>query len=772
MHPILGITGSRSLLAFSHFKLDKRVVDAMLSPAPSPGPQLPGAWPASSPRPPAQSLHLEHVLEFQQRLVNQMDKTEIPSTPSFSRSVSAPDSCMAPADSLDSELTRVRTDTSMSLATDSSLSTTYTSHSSPERCVTSKYSPVFTTKYTSVQSPRPTRIPRPSNSPPIRSAVPAESQIETDIFSYNSPSPPSRTTNTTAAQISPSASPSVSRRSKPPVSPIVFASPASSSFPRFSNSQYSPHRRSYSHDYNSSTSPETSYGSEYYDRHMLHPSPSPSPSPMSGRPNLASSVATRTPSIEISAAPMLTSLSLPASPETTMSLDDDPIVPISPRLSPVDCQSSPWNLSLSPGSPVLSNVPDLSLSSPVVESNTVDGHVVSFPSPSTSASPVESSLSSPALASISELDYIGNTSAAEYANAVVSSAWGPAIPVGLLSTEDGVNAVPHLEQSDPAVQRQELPQSSAASASPRHRDAKPNSVLGKMKKLTDKFKQLLWSKPKAHTRNDASHLDVNSSTMGNFARYMTATDILDIQSPASAAQVYNGLLPDSLTDAGDIPLPIPPPPGLPIPRYRTRSNLSSRTYVTSLAGTRAYDNTRQTTPTIRIHPPNSSSHPAIANERIPSKSPSPDLTIHSRPKTLAEIKSKRRLSLSVLPSFSRASSPTPPMNVVTSNRDRARPASALAFYQQPSQPPSIVATTEADNNMTRERLEIPVFCASHSSGPAAVSGAGRSDFASTVHPSDHNRTTDSVRKKRQRFSLSTLSSFSGHREGGSWGRNA
>ncbi|KAJ6575176.1 hypothetical protein B0H19DRAFT_631052 [Mycena capillaripes] len=72
---------------------------------PSPGPALPGAWP--SPRPVVDSLHLEHVLDFQQRLVSQMDKSEIPSSTSFAASVSA-DSAITPADSLDSNLTRFR----------------------------------------------------------------------------------------------------------------------------------------------------------------------------------------------------------------------------------------------------------------------------------------------------------------------------------------------------------------------------------------------------------------------------------------------------------------------------------------------------------------------------------------------------------------------------------------------------------------------------------------------------------------------------------------
>ncbi|KAJ6519881.1 hypothetical protein C8R45DRAFT_1066415 [Mycena sanguinolenta] len=548
----------------------------MMSPATSPDPALPGAWPVSPSRPAIDLLHLEHVLEFQQRLVSQMDsdKFETPSSTTFTASISA-DSAIAPADSLDSELTRVRTDTSTSIAT--SASTTYTSRSSPERLVMAKLPPLtFRTRYSAVAD-SPTRIPRPTNSRSpsdhIRSRTRSSSQ---NFFTPESPSPRSQHSRVLVPETSPSSSLGVARPSNPPVSPIVFASPASSAFQRFSNSQSSPNNRSSLYDYSSSPSWETSYGSEYDDRHMLLPSPSPSSSPVSSRANLAvrpSSVANRTPSIEINAAaPMLTSGSLPASPETSISIGIDPIVTRSPRLSPIDGDTSPWSLSLSPVSPVLSDVPDLSLSSPVA-GNVVDGHLVSFPSPSSSQ--FQPPLPSPVLGSISESEDVGNTSAAEYAAVIMSSAWAPdgpslapMVPAELLSCQNEAGAAMIALDAENALAFEEeglLACSQTVHATESARNTKTSGVFGKMKKIGDRFKKLLRGKSKVVYGSAGVNVDVNVrrvASPGNVLLPEALPDVIDIHGDTSAAHVYNNLLPNHATDDSHLPLPLPPPPGL------------------------------------------------------------------------------------------------------------------------------------------------------------------------------------------------------------------
>ncbi|KAJ7254057.1 hypothetical protein B0H12DRAFT_569773 [Mycena haematopus] len=760
----------------------------MMSPAPSPGPALPGAWPI--PHPPVDPLRLEHVLDFQQRLVSQMDQSEIPSSTSFTASVSA-DSAIAPADSLDSELTRFRTDTSTSIAT--SVSTTYTSRSSPERLVTAKLPPLaFGAKYSAVEDDYPTRIPRPTNSVRFTSDHTRSQSQRQNFFTSESPSPRSQNSCVPVPETSPSSSLGAARPSSPPVSPIVFASPTSS-LPRFSNSQSSPHNRSSSYAGSSSPSWETSYGSEY-DRHMLVPSPSPSPSPISSRANLAlrpSSIANRTPSIEINAAvPLLTSLSLPASPETSMSLDTDPIVTRSPRLSPLVGDTCPWTLSLSPASPVLSNAPDLSLSSPVAD-NVVDGHLVSLSSPSSSQS--QSPLPSPALGSIFESEDVGNTSAAEYAAAIMSSAWAsegpslaPVIPLEFLSGENEVGSVVmalDAEQSRNALTFEEeglLAYSQNARSPTSPQETRTSGVFGKMKKIGDKFKKLLRGKSKGARDDVGVNVNVHVGRAASPTSLLfpeALPDVIDIQSHTSAAQVYDSLLPNHGTDDSHLQLPLPPPPGLAVRKNKNRPVLSSQSYSSSLARVRMNDNTpRQNTPTIRIHPPSSSSRIATSNDdNVAPKLPSPDLTIHSRPKTLAEIKSKRRLSLSVLPNFTRVSSSIPPVNVITSNRHRTRPASALAFYPRPPPLSSLGADAQTDSNVpTSQRLEVPRSMSSGLTIAPAISGIVYSETApaSMALTSDNSHVTaDATKKKNRRFSLSALSMFAGHRDEDSWGRN-
>ncbi|KAJ7631034.1 hypothetical protein FB45DRAFT_917254 [Roridomyces roridus] len=707
---------------------------------PSPGAsQIPGAWPSSShrrsttcptPRPVIDSLHL--VRDFQQRLVSQMDQSVIPYSGSSS-------SAIGPVDSLDSDLTRFRTDTSTSMITVSSFCSAlqrYNSIQDTSFCTTPER-PVLQfaskTKYSAVENSFPTRIPRPTRVHSPRDSC-------QNVFGPDSP--PSRhpvpVFDTSASSISLDCNSNGS-----PVSPIIFSSPTSSTFPRFP-SKFHPSPATRSLSYNSSPSWETSYGSEYNDRHMLDPSPSPSPSPITGRPSLAPRMSTtnRTPSIEINAAvPMLTSLSLPASPENSMSLELD-LVSRSPRLSPIDGNTSPWSLSLSPVSPVLSVVPDLSLS-PLA-----DEHVVSFPS----SSPFESPLPSPVL------DEVANTSAADYAAAVMSSAWasdGPSmsqvIPQGLvlpdIDSEDEVLPNPEAPM-DATADEIEPPAPLAYRESVEYipariqQEGKRQGVIGKMKKFGDRVKRLLRGKPKAAGGVNID-VDVRVGSLTASPLPDDLPDVIDIQSPHAAtaqAQAYNNLLPNH-DNSSHVPLPLPPPPGLLIRKTKTRPILSSH-----------MEQSGQTAPAIRICPPG-----------VASKAPSPDLAIHSRPKTLAEIKSKRRLSLSTLTSFTRSPSP---INVVTSsNNHRARPASALAFY---SRPHTTSNHRGEGNDANPNLLAVPASTSRQTVPDSVIPNTTR---PISMRPSTSTLPRDSqdaTKKKNRRFSFSALSSFAA----GTWEDNS
>jgi hypothetical protein len=425
----------------------------------------------------------------------------------------------------------------------------------------------------------------------------------------------------------------------------------------------------------------------------------------------------------------------------------------------------------------------------------VDGHVLSFPSPSSSSSPFLSQLPSPVLDGVSE--FVGDTSAAEYAAAIMSSAWasdGPSmaqvIPPALLSTENETS--PDAEQSDIglALEEDDLPEPLAYldnAHSPSRQEAKMGGVLRKMKRISDKFRKLLRGKSKVVRDNGGVNIDVDVRRVGGRRNSPLAdalSDVIDIHT--SAAQVYDSLLPNHSTDT-HLPLPLPPPPGLVVSfhysflperlaqpllqvrRSRTRPILSSQTYSSSLTRSRTNDNpTEQNTPMIRIRPPSSSSHVTNSNNNVAAKTPSPDLTIHSRPKTLAEIKSKRRLSLSALSNFTRSTSPTPPVNVVTTNRHRTRPTSALAFYPRPPPLSNLRAAVQTDSSATtNHRSEVP-----RSSRPATatVYGTVRSDCipppapapsASMALSSGNHLMADAIKKKNRRFSLSAISNSLG-----------
>ncbi|KAF7320365.1 Aspartate aminotransferase [Mycena kentingensis (nom. inval.)] len=676
------------------------MADESPSPA-SPDPALPGAWstphrrwssypsPRSSPRPD----RLENVLEFQRRLVHQMDS--LPSS----------DNTLATGSSQESELTRA--DESKSLVADTTACSSLDLISIP--------------KATFTRDEYPTRIPRHAD---------LSRRLRAKDAGLDSPSPPTRFQQT----LSPSSSFSLST----PVSPMIFSSPASSSLPRL-KVKSSPLRHSSSYEYESSPSWDTSYGSEYDDRGMLNQSRShsPSPLPMARRQNLAPrlSVATRTPSIEIAPAPMLTALSLPASPETSLDVEPDVVIR-APRLTPVDDdETSPWTASLS--SPAFSTIPEISLS-PAATCD--DQDIMFLPSPdSESASPFVTStdivhlpLSPPSTIPDIESEAEAESSAAAYATAVVSSAWsaeGPSLSQVIPDSFQPASIAPNVEQDPGLCERQPLhPVISSG--------LKSSGVIGKMKKFGHKLKNILRGSLKGQ---NGGKVNVNVRSRRYPVSPAAFADVIDI---TSAAQIYESQLPASdTTTLSPSLLPLPPPPGL---------GTGDRSILRRPLSAHSYPHER----THVLRRPRSQGNPSPEGS-------TPHSNIQAPPKTLAEIKSRRRLSLPVL-HLTRPSLASPkPVNIVTSSR-RPRPVSSVSFNPRPAAP--LMASDNSSRNSQR-----PSSAVTFAPRPfTAMSDSVRSPH---LIPSASCREGDAQKKKNRHFSLSALSNFAvGYREEAVWQR--
>jgi len=131
------------------------------------------------------------------------------------------------------------------------------------------------------------------------------------------------------------------------------------------------------------------------------------------------------------------------------------------------------------------------------------------------------------------------------------------------------------------------------------------------------------------------------------------------------------------------------------------------------------------------------------------------LEIKARPKTLAEIKSKRRLSLSGLSYFSRSTS-QPSSSMVAVATARSRPSSTIIFTTASS---SSIADEDAvrveiDTGVPDEQnvLRMP---APSTSPP----GQRRSSFAARAPTPDPVADNRVAHKKNRRFSLSALSNL-------------
>jgi hypothetical protein len=148
----------------------------------------------------------------------------------------------------------------------------------------------------------------------------------------------------------------------------------------------------------------------------------------------------------------------------------------------------------------------------------------------------------------------------------------PVIPAGFLSTENEVGSAVTASdgrENTLALEDEELPESFAYSQNAHsltsRQEAKTGGVIGRMKKLSDRFKKLLRGKPKAVPAKAGVNVDVDIRRVGSPRSLLPdgLPDVIDIQSHTSAAQVYDSLLPSHSTDSDNhLPLTLPPPPGL------------------------------------------------------------------------------------------------------------------------------------------------------------------------------------------------------------------
>ncbi len=166
-------------------------------------------------------------------------------------------------------------------------------------------------------------------------------------------------------------------------------------------------------------------------------------------------------------------------------------------------------------------------------------------------------------------------------------------------------------------------------------------------------------------------------------------------------------------------------------------------------------------PEIQVLPPSVQNSPETSAPKSNMPTPAPQ-------KTLAEIKTNRRFSLSAITNLGRPASPppTPPPILVASRR--RRPVSArLALPTSPRRRESLHFEEDASRPVSRSsRLDPPGL------GLALLGVPGTSDGVSRDDSTAHSDAKTKDLKKGRRFSLSALSSLAsggGLREDGSSG---
>ncbi|KAG6845799.1 hypothetical protein H0H87_003853 [Tephrocybe sp. NHM501043] len=453
-----------------------------------------------------------------------------------------------------------------------------------------------------------------------------------------------------------------------PVSPISFSSPTSSNNALPSRSSY--HDQGYcpSLEYSSSPSWETSFGSHLggFDPsraesdlllvrrpQMVNPSQSQPLNTFDAQDNNLSST-----ELDISTIPMLTTLSLPGSPD--ISLDTSRHSSLghghhtrTGTVSPLDLGGTPTQDSSLYSSPHPSG------------SGTA---VLDFPSPPLSLSPFITA-PPPDSPIIQMNSALANSSTVEYASAVVSSAWGA--DVSVYPNYPAVNLLPRISLSSNTSQtRYEHPR-----PRPEHSGRTMVTIMTRIKALGRKMKKLISITSNATTKRSATEKETKDYT-GPSASGTEATLLDDLDAP-----MVTGLpAEDSFMSIED----------------------------------NCQDNTRT-------------------------------LEIEARPKTLAEIKSKRRLSLSILSGTSRSVS-QPTSSIVAVARTRSRPRSAIILTA--TSPSSIADEDRIYGGHSSTSAPIPV---EENERCLVLTTAPTSATIPTMLLNGTNK------KQHRRFSLSALS---------------
>lgn len=757
-----------------------RIPSSSSTNARSPSPAIPGAWPATplhkrsltcpipilanaqSQHVPAsvtlpEPLHLDRVLNFHQKLSlalsepdnnikKQTSVTVTPSCPNVSPSM--------PSD--DSDLTKYNpNDTSLSVV-DTSVATSCTSPMTPERVLIKS----LVESSPSSQMNDNVRIHGPKNRNHTTSSEPD------NIFSEFSPGRPSASFHgqDVLANSSFSSSPCPS-----PTSPMVFNSPSPSILPPRGRTRTNSSQASYDHlsSLSCMTSSEEDFG--VVRTRELSRSLSPNPSSHASRYNQALRMPMLytpervSPSVEELAPPtipMLTGLSLPGTPDDSLSTDGNPALNSFLASPQSDVNEPEWTLAMSAVTPTNSvsvhdTSPSLSLSptSSFRAQLNLDAaeHVLNFPShnPSSAGASVEPS---PAIG-MSETGSV-ETSAAEYAAAVMSSVWSshnPSLDPIVIETTTRV------EVSDDNNHRTR----SVASDRPtrawsRQSWNKKREILHKVKKFGGRVLQLFTGgagreeRRKELPRPHSAPLMRTPSPPG--------IPFLDLGDEARSPERGS-------SDEGNSRI------------RRPRPSLTAHTYTPVDTGA----NTPP--PSIRVLPPSAPTSPYTNNPAVPKSESdvvaNAQIAMHARPKTLAEIKSGRRFSLSAITRLTRPSSPPSASSVLISPPRRRRPVSALAL---PSRRPDSIQSDA--QNMPLQDADVPVVRPGRQSTPAnllpppglnipstrrapspePVAGPSRVRFSLDVETAKKN--------SRRRFSLSALSTFAaGLKEEGSWARH-
>ncbi|RDB28448.1 hypothetical protein Hypma_015472 [Hypsizygus marmoreus] len=544
------------------------------------------------------------------------------------------------------------------------------------------------------------------------------------------------------------------------VSPILFSSPVSSNHALPLGSSVNAADGSQTFDYFASPSWETSYGSFLTDADLsrIHSSDPPLSRPASLCRDIQQQgsqgyTQPRTPIHDNAfineagtcATPMPTKLSIEHNLDTDRE-DHGAVRGIRTTRQTLSTSVSSA-ASLAQGPPALSSPPP---SPPVLESDgRVNVRILAFPSPTISLPHFTSSLPSPALESST-----ADSSTIEYAAAIVSSVLGSDISI-------------HADYPDSTP----VPQAraNASDLNMEHEQAlaekrRTKLLVTKLKSFSQQVKRYFHNKGRnqktKETINDTDNATQRPSHSG------------DGTSSPHPIQFFDGL-PDpdillSIEEDGSVSLPAPP--GLMPPHTKKpRPSLTAHTYTSSGSNSlhsAANNLAGSTPPFIRItsssfsdevHPPCLSTARNAGAYSIDHIQP---LEPEARPKTLAEIKSKRRVSL---PALSRASNLTTPSGSSLAAISRQGPSTTMPFAY--AQRTSLMTEqgglhdgyehAGALTNIGQEGKRLHRDRALTSRSPPN----GQRQFCMTSGPV---QSLPRIKKKHRRFSLSALSTLINH----------